>query len=95
MCADSRSPESLFDDAETPATVIADVLIPLALDIACDLIAYTGVALVDHAQPPIVVLSRVVDSWHSLELAQRQIPQRHAAHEVLEDYHDLIKAIRG
>ena len=68
---------------------------PLALDIACDLIAYTGVALVDRAQPPIVVLSRVVDAWHSLELAQRRIPERHPAHEVLEDYQDLINAIRG
>ena len=34
MDSDSRSPASLFDDAETPSTVIADVLIPLALDIA-------------------------------------------------------------
>jgi hypothetical protein len=42
-----------------------------------------------------VVLSRVVDAWHSLELAQRRIPERHPAHEVLEDYQDLINAIRG
>jgi primosomal protein N' (replication factor Y) len=45
MCADSRSPESLFDDAETPATVIADVLIPLALDIAYSYKVPKGVTL--------------------------------------------------
>ena len=68
---------------------------PLALDIACDLIAYAGAALVAHQPPPIMVLARVVDAWQSLELARPQIPSQHGAHEVLDDYGDLIDAIRG
>ncbi|MBM3636090.1 MAG: primosomal protein N' [Alphaproteobacteria bacterium] len=67
MRADSRSPESLFDDAETPSTVIVDVLIPLALDIAYSYKVPTGLTLAvgDVVHVPLAARETIGVVWET------------------------------